>query len=249
MPGIGLGIRGAMIAAIMTVAGAGPLAAQSAAGRGGNTLSGVYAMIPEGEDLTAEEIAANADKTIIIHFMADVSYWSGLQLVIMVQDYYRDGYRKFVMPIQTAGGTVASAMYAYETLSRMPIEFSTVAMGDVDSSGIMLYCLGQKRYASPAATFLFHPMSGTVNSNRRGQEAAERQIENLNVWTDTVNKDCFGEIPESWDLERQDYRVLAKEASEVGLVNAGEDYFAEIGPIGGVSYVYPIFFPPQRTAR
>lgn len=207
---------------------------------------GYYGGNAAREKLTPEEIEANGEKTVIINFMSDVNYWSALQLVVQVQGYYRDGYRKFVIPIQTAGGAVASAMYAYETISRMPITITTVALGDVDSSGVYLYCMGEKRYAAPGATFLFHPMNGSLNPNRRGQEAAERRIENLTVWSDGVNKACFGEVPDAWDLERRDYRVLADEAGEVGLVNAGSDYFEGIEPIGDVTYVTPTFYPSQQ---
>ena len=53
----------------------------------------------------------------------------------------------------------------------------------------------------------------------------------------TVHTDCFGEPPEAWDLERRDYRVMTDEASEVGLVNAGADYFEGVGDIGDVAYI------------
>jgi len=228
-----------LAAILAALALGGPASAQS--GMPLTSPGTVYTMVPNSPDETAEQRTANAEETVIIHFTGNVTYLSALQLVVMVQEYFRRGYRKFVMPIQTGGGAVLSAMYAHETLSRMPIEFSTVAIGNVDSSGVYLYCLGDKRYAAPGASFLFHPMRGMIDSNRRGQEAAEREVESLNTWSDGVIKGCFGEKPEEWDLERRDYRVTTGEASAVGLVNAGSDYFEDMGPLGEISYVYPIF--------
>jgi len=198
---------------------------------------------PGAESLTPEQVEANGEKTVIVHFMSSVTYWSALQLVILVQDHYRQGYRRFVLPIQTSGGSVFSAMYAYGVLKDMPVEITTVAVGYVDSAGIVLYCLGNRRHAAPGASFLFHPMSGSLTPDRRGQEAVERQIDDIKAWRETVNDDCFGATPEEWDLDRRDYRVLADEAREVGLVNADGSYFDDIDPIGVIAYVQPHFLP------
>lgn len=179
--------------------------------------------------LSAEEIAANADKSVVIHFIGGVGYTSAMSLVYMVQNYYRNGHRRFVIPIMSGGGLVDQAMYAYETLSRMPIEITTVAVGAVDSAGVLLYCMGEKRYVTAGSSFLFHPMRGSVNSDRRTQEADETLVESRLAWIDGVNSDCFGEIPEKWDVDRRDYRVLAEEALEVGLANSGADYFEAVG--------------------
>jgi|GEM_PF-2844683 len=229
-------ITGALAAALLATAPQGAMAQSTPAATSSITAGGTIAKT-DSDTLTSEQIAANGEKTVIIHFISGVTYWTGLQLVVMVQEYYKNGYRKFLMPIQTIGGDVLSSMHAYETLSRMPIEFTTVATGNVDSAGVFLYCIGQKRYASPGASFLFHPISGSLNPNRRGEEAAERQIESVNQWVSTVHTDCFGEPPEAWDLERRDYRVMTDEASEVGLVNAGADYFEGVGDIGDVAYI------------
>jgi len=236
------GILGAALAAMAGTAYAQSSGIQSRTG-------GSYSMVPDAPAETPEQSAANAGESVIIHFTGDVTYVSTLQLVVMVQEYYRRGYRRFVMPIQTRGGDVNSAMFAYETLSRMPIEFSTAAIGPVDSAGIFLYCLGDKRYAMPGASFLFHPMSGTVDTNRRGQEAAERQVESLNAWISSAERACFGKAPEEWDLERRDYRVTTEEASKVGLVNAGSDYFENVDPLGEVSYIYPLYISNYSGAR
>lgn len=232
-------------AALAALTLAGPAGAQTGTyGYGGMNSAGssVYSLVPDIPSETAEEKAANADESVIIHFNSSIFGTSTLQLVIMVQEYYRRGYRKFVLSIQTGGGSINSAMYAYETLSRMPVEFTTVAMGHVDSAGIYLYCLGDKRYASPGSTFLFHPMNGTINSNRREQEANERQIDSIKDWGEGVTRDCFGETPEDWDLERRDYRATLEDAVEVGIVNAGSDYFEAVETVGEVSYVYPVVF-------
>ncbi len=220
----------------------GTVRAQSAAGTTGVTSSTFYSMVPSTGDTTAEERAANAEKTVVVNFTSFISSASSLQLVVLVQDHYRRGYRKFLIPMQTAGGSVYGAMYAYEALSAMPIEIATVAMGNVDSAGIYLYCLGDRRYATPGSSFLFHPIQGAMTPNRREQEATERMIEAMVDWTHKVNRDCFGDTPEEWDLDRRDYRVMMDEATEVGLVNAGSDYFEAVSDLGSVTYTFPTYY-------
>ena len=195
---------------------------------------------------TPEQIAENAGKTVIVHFATIVAYQTVMSLVYQVQSYHRAGYRKFVIPIHTVGGEVGAARYGYELLSKMPIEIDTVAAGYVDSAGVWLYCLGAKRYATDGSSFLFHPTLNSLSHNRRSQEAAQTLIDVTSEWVEGVNDKCFGGAPDSWDLDRRDYRVRAKEAREVGLVNAGSDYFEDIESVGAVAYVAPIYFPPPN---
>lgn len=194
---------------------------------------------------TPEQIAENGGKTVVLHYMSRVDYTSVLSLVYQVQGYFRAGYRKFVIPMHTPGGVVDAAHYGYEMLSRMPIDITTVAVGPVDSAGVWLYCMGEKRYAAPGSSFLFHPIVGNLSHNRRSQEAAQRMIDTRTKWVDGVNEACFGGAPDSWDLERRDYRVPVEEAREVGLVNAGSDYFEDINSIGAIAYIPPTYYPPS----
>jgi len=193
---------------------------------------------------TPEQIEKNAAKTVIIHYVTTVSYASILTLVYQIQGYFRAGYRKFVIPMHTGGGSVDAAHYGFETLSRMPIDITTVAVGPVDSAGVWLYCLGGKRYAAPGSSFLFHPIVGNLSHDRRSQEAAQRMIDNRTDWVEGVNEACFGGAPDSWDLERRDYRLPVDEAREVGLVNAGSDYFDTIESVGAVIYIPPTYYSP-----
>jgi len=238
-------MRSVVVCALLAGGGA---MAQTGADERPQTLSSI-GEFPGNGPLTPEQIEANGEKSVILHFASNVTYWSTLQLVVLLQDYYRQGYRRFVLPIQTSGGSVNSAMYAYGVLKDMPVEITTVAVGYVDSAGVALYCLGDRRYAVPGSSFLFHPMSGSLTPDRRGQEAVERQIDNLSDWLEKVNDDCFGETPEAWDLDRRDYRVLAEEAREVGLVNADGSYFDDIDPIGVIAYVQPHFLPQVYGTR
>lgn len=252
MQKLGKVTAGAMIAATMLYSATANAQSGTTAPAPDTTSMGTTGAMGSSNDpfaikpLSSEEIAANADKSVVIHFIGGVGYTSAMSLVYMIQNYYRNGHRRFIIPIMSGGGLVDHAMYAYESLSRMPIEITTVAIGAVDSAGVLLYCMGEKRYVTAGASFLFHPMRGSVNSDRRTQEADETLVESRLAWIDGVNADCFGEIPEKWDVDRRDYRVLAEEASEIGLANSGSDYFEAIGEVGAVSYVQPSYFGPTQ---
>jgi ATP-dependent protease ClpP protease subunit len=122
----------------------------------------------------------------------------------------------------------------------MPVKIDTVAMGNVDSAGILIYCIGEKRHVVPGSSFLFHPMvTRGISQSRRSEEAASRSIESMNTWIDGVFEDCFGGMPTEWDIDRRDYRALASEATEIGLANAGPDFMADGAPVGAVSFISP----------
>ena len=236
-------LSASLLAGAFALSLASPAFAQSYGAYG----SGSSALSLQERPLTPEEIEQNGKETVIVHFMGGVSSMTTLQLIVSVQDYFRKGYRDFIIPIQTNGGSVYAAMYAYETLKRMPITISTMAVGNVDSAGIFLFCLGEKRYAAPESSFLFHPMSGAMNVDMRRQEAAKVALDNLISWSNGLYEDCFSGTREEWDLERQDYRLSAVEAGEVGLVNSGADYFQDVETVGEVSYVMPFYYAQSST--
>ena len=246
----GWNMAGALaLAALVT---AGEAGAQETEGSGGATAApgaagqGVVSPFMERHP-TPEQIAANRDRTVIVHFSTYVTNSTMLSLVYTVQSYFRLGYRSFVIPMKSPGGDPDSALYAYEMLTALPVEIATVAAGPVDSAAIILFCMGDRRYAAPGSSFLFHPMRSLFTSqDMRNQEAMQRSIDATTGWIEAINEDCFGGAPGTWDLERRDFRVLVDEAREVGMVNAEGSWFDGVGTLGSISYIPPYYPPTTR---
>ena len=60
--------------------------------------------------------------------------------------------------MSTRGGEVACAMNAFKGLRDSSLEVVTRATGEVASMGVVLFLAGERRLATPEATFLLHPV-------------------------------------------------------------------------------------------
>jgi ATP-dependent protease ClpP protease subunit len=61
--------------------------------------------------------------------------------------------------ISSGDGNVIAAFGAYNEIRSMPIEIHTMNTGATDSSALMIFMAGKKRYASAKSAFLFHQMA------------------------------------------------------------------------------------------
>lgn len=58
--------------------------------------------------------------------------------------------------LSTPGGSVNAGIMLHNYLLALPVEVSTHNIGQVDSIGNVVFLAGDKRYASPATSFLLH---------------------------------------------------------------------------------------------
>ncbi len=58
--------------------------------------------------------------------------------------------------LSTPGGNVMNGLNIYNVLLGMPFELITHNVGNVDSIGNAIFLAGNKRYACPHSTFMFH---------------------------------------------------------------------------------------------
>jgi ATP-dependent protease ClpP protease subunit len=63
------------------------------------------------------------------------------------------------LAIACGGGDVISGCAAYNGLKSLPIKFVTHNIGAVDSAAILIFMVGQERYASAFSSFLFHQIA------------------------------------------------------------------------------------------
>jgi ATP-dependent protease ClpP protease subunit len=116
-------------------------------------------------------------KTIAIEFLCRVDEFTVTQLLDIIKQQMQDGVEKIILLISSSGGNVFYGLSVYNFLKGMPIEVITHNFGSVDSSAGVIYCAGSKRYSSPDARFLIHPLTWTYSDTTTLYE--EQMEENL----------------------------------------------------------------------
>src|SRR5207247_813850 len=111
--------------------------------------------------------------------------------------------------LSTPGGSVMNGMNLYNILRSMPFELTTHNVGNVDSIGNAVFLAGEKRYASPHSTFMFHgvgfdPALGT----RYDEKLLREQLDS--VLAD--HKRIGGILEERTKLGADDAQALFREA-------------------------------------
>ena len=75
----------------------------------------------------------------------------------------REPEKELYLLVTCAGGPSGVGMSFYDSLRRvLKPRLTTVGMGDVDSSGIIIFLSGTTRYVSPNTTLLLHPAGRRV---------------------------------------------------------------------------------------
>lgn len=70
--------------------------------------------------------------------------------------------------VTSAGGGTGTALSFYDSVrSILHATITTIAAGDVDSSGILIFLAGQKRYVTKHTTLLLHLSGRTFDSGKR----------------------------------------------------------------------------------
>ena len=92
----------------------------------------------------------------------------------------REPEKELNLLVTCAGGPSGVGMSFYDSLRRvLKPRLTTVGMGDVDSSGIIIFLSGTTRYVSPNTTLLLHPagrrFSGTERFTASEIEAMVRE--------------------------------------------------------------------------
>jgi ATP-dependent protease ClpP protease subunit len=115
-------------------------------------------------------------------FSEEIWPWSREALLAKMTEHAYHGAERVHLVVSSPGGQVASTMTLFTKLTESPIELVTHTTGEIASMGVVLFLAGDKRLASPEATFLLHPIASTdtmvpmdVEAWRRARTRFERQ--------------------------------------------------------------------------
>jgi ATP-dependent protease ClpP protease subunit len=103
-------------------------------------------------------------ETIYINFSAEINPSTTETLLATVGNAVNQGVKKVYLMLSTPGGAVMNGLNLYNVLRGFPVHLTTHNVGNVDSIGNTVFMAGEKRYASPHSTFMFHGVTAQVQA-------------------------------------------------------------------------------------
>ena len=110
--------------------------------------------------------------TAYVSFCKPVNWDTSTRLIECCRqslDDYEDGKKlgpwdRLLLMISSTGGTLAAAFGAYNEIKSMPTEIHAINTGATDSSALMIFMTGKRRYACRASAFHFHQPTWTFEA-------------------------------------------------------------------------------------
>jgi ATP-dependent protease ClpP protease subunit len=100
--------------------------------------------------------ATPATPPTYVSFVAPITHQSAQVLLAAFAELVKQQVKSAYLLFSTNGGQVMEGVALYTALRAFPFTLTTHNIGNVDSVGNIIFLAGGRRYASPAATFLFH---------------------------------------------------------------------------------------------
>jgi ATP-dependent protease ClpP protease subunit len=172
--------------------------------------------------------------TMVINLLGPITSDSMAELVRSAQDAVLTGLDEIQIRISSVGGKVYAARFAVNALAALPIKVTTVAMSDVSSSAVALYCAGQERYVAPGATIYLHQLTRFAERSAKTAAAQEREDRIVNAWYDGMLKGCLTDTADMSELSPYQDRDLILDDADIqrlGMANGdfralrGKPYF------------------------
>jgi ATP-dependent protease ClpP protease subunit len=119
------------------------------------------------QNVRLQEKLFDVERTI--HWIGSVNAETSSDIIISIQKLLkRDEHAPINLVVTSPGGASGIAMSFYDSIKHIyrPLLY-TVGSGDVDSSGIILFLSGIRRYITPHTTLFLHLAGRTFDRNRR----------------------------------------------------------------------------------
>jgi ATP-dependent protease ClpP protease subunit len=115
-------------------------------------------------------------ETVYVTFSAEINVKTTESLVATMANLVNKGVKTVYLALSTPGGEVASGMNLYNVLRALPIRLITHNVGNVDSIGNAVFLAGERRFACPHSTFMFHGVGFSVTQQLRFEEKNLREM-------------------------------------------------------------------------
>lgn len=105
----------------------------------------------------------------MVEYLGMVNYATCERVLEELRDLVSDAPDEEVtMVVTSAGGPSGTAMGFYDTVrSVIKPRLTTIGSGDVDSSGVLIFLSGDRRYVTKNTTVLLHPAGGCFEPGKR----------------------------------------------------------------------------------
>lgn len=105
----------------------------------------------------------------MVEYLGMVNYATTERVIEEIRELLREDAKAGVtMLVTSAGGPSGTAMGFYDTVrSVLKPSLTTIGAGDVDSSGIIIFLAGDRRYVTKNTTLLFHLAGGSFDPGKR----------------------------------------------------------------------------------
>jgi len=167
------------------------------------------------------------DSVLVIPIIGEITWELADGLYTSTWEYIKIApeTEKFVVVIASTGGDRDAGWAIYDILKAFNREVITVALSGVCSSAVYVFMAGDKRYAFPDATFLFHP---TVIAADKDEETAVTTFREY-IMSDKMSNARQTKILKTWDVpqriirkmegKREHFYLNADRAIEFNFVN------------------------------
>ena len=160
--------------------------------------------------------------TMIVNFLGPVTSASMAEIVRAGQDAVLVGADELQINISSGGGRVYAARFAVNVLRSLPIKVVTVAMSDVGSSAVALFCAGEERYVAPGSSIFLHQLTRFAERSVKTARAQEREDEIVRGWYDTMLAGCLADRTSMDEIEVYNERDLILDDADIlrlGMAN------------------------------
>ncbi len=109
------------------------------------------------------------EQPAVIAYFGSVNYLTNERVLGCIKDHViHSPQAELTLLVTSPGGSSGIAMSFYDTVrSILKPDLKTIGMGDVDSSGIIIFLSGTKRAVSKHTTLLFHAASRAFDPSKR----------------------------------------------------------------------------------
>lgn len=118
---------------------------------------------------------ATPPKIVYVSFSAEINANTTEALISVFANCVNQKVEEIYLMLSSPGGIVMNGMNLYNVLRAMPVKLTTHNVGNVDSIGNAVFLAGEKRYASPHSTFMFHGVGFDLNQGVRLEEKLLRE--------------------------------------------------------------------------
>lgn len=161
--------------------------------------------------------------TMTINLLGMITSESMADVVRTAQDAVLTGVDEIQIQISSGGGKVYAARFAVNALAALPIKVSTVAMSDVSSSAVALFCAGEERYVAPGATVYLHQLTRFAERSMKTAAAQEREDRIVQGWYNGMLENCLSKpefMKELKGYEDRDMILDDTDIKRLGMANA-----------------------------